>query len=710
MKLPRLCLLALALASFLAVPAAAEVPSMLSYQGVLTDASGSAVPDGIYSITFSIYDDPLGDPVPWSETRNVQVYKGIFSVVLGEINPITIPFDRPFWIALSVAGQPELLPRMQLTSSPYSLNAREVNGASNLFPSEGNIGMGTKDPQARLHIVTDNYLCAIIDGHAGGSWASMRLNAAGVNSSPTYEYLQQGNYMARTYVNLSHDWKLQVGMTEAITASYASGNVGVGVGNPLERLDVAGAIRLGTTIESNAGTIRWTGSDFEGYDGASWKSFTSGGGGGLPSGTLGQTLRHDGSSWIANDNIYNDGTNVGIGTTNPQFRLHVNGLARFDVPTGQINVSTPGGWPGFIVYSQNGNRRDVVYDNNGMYLATSPSSAAASAANGIVIRENGRIGVGTYNPLERLHVGDAGPTYVNIEAPEYYAPGVKLSVNGDTKWSLLYHPSEQSLQFYKWDTGRLAYLTDTGVFILGSSDPFPVGRLQVQLPDPTGGEAAIAGYSYVTAPPSFGGNVGVLGSCSNDGVGGVGVYGEALGSYLGQMVGVYGYTDDGYGVISDGNLGMTGLAVSFVGTRDHGWRQVYTMGSPENWFEDFGSARLSGGEARVDIEGVFAQTVALNEGYHVFLTPLGDCALYVAEKDERGFTVKIVGGSAGTGAKDIAFDYRIVAKRSGHATQRLEAAEDPAAMEQRLRVGRAVTDRPHATAGDTRDARAVTGK
>ena len=198
-------------------------------------------------------------------------------------------------------------------------------------------------------------------------------------------------------------------------------------------------------------------------------------------------------------------------------------------------------------------------------------------------------------------------------------------------------------------------------------------------------------------------------SCSTDGAGGVGVYGEALGSFMGWMVGVYGYTNDGYGVISDGNLGMTGAAVSLVGTRDHGWRHVYTMGSPENWFEDFGSARLSGGEARVEIEPVFAQTVALGEGYHVFLTPLGDCSLYVAEKNERGFTVKVVGGSVGSAASDIAFDYRIVAKRSGYETKRLEAAEAPAAMQARLGVGSAMKDRPHAAAG-VRDTRAVTGK
>jgi hypothetical protein len=42
----------------------------------------------------------------------------------------------------------------------------------------------------------------------------------------------------------------------------------------------ARGITLGTSSSTTAGTIRWTGTDFEGYDGASWVSLTSGSGGG----------------------------------------------------------------------------------------------------------------------------------------------------------------------------------------------------------------------------------------------------------------------------------------------------------------------------------------------------------------------------------------------------------------------------------------------
>ncbi|MFA5083920.1 MAG: hypothetical protein WC475_00840, partial [Candidatus Paceibacterota bacterium] len=45
----------------------------------------------------------------------------------------------------------------------------------------------------------------------------------------------------------------------------------------------------------------------------------------LPSGTTGQTLRNNGTTWVANSIIYNDGTNVGIGKTPGSYALDVNG-------------------------------------------------------------------------------------------------------------------------------------------------------------------------------------------------------------------------------------------------------------------------------------------------------------------------------------------------------------------------------------------------
>src|ERR1019366_8679796 len=63
----------------------------------------------------------------------------------------------------------------------------------------------------------------------------------------------------------------------------------------------------------------------------------------------------------------------------------------------------------------------------------------------------------------------------------------------------------------------------------------------------------------------------------------------------------------------------------------------------------------------------FAQTVNSGVEYHVFLTPKGDCkGLYVTNETTDGFEVRELGG----GTANIAFDYRIVARRKGYETIR----------------------------------------
>jgi hypothetical protein len=117
-----------------------------------------------------------------------------------------------------------------------------------------------------------------------------------------------------------------------------------------------------------------------------------------------------------------------------------------------------------------------------------------------------------------------------------------------------------------------------------------------------------------------------------------------------------------------GNLTCNGSITAAV--HAGGSRQVAlnTISSPEHWFEDAGSGRLSNGEAIVNIEAVFGETVNTGVEYHVFLTPNGDCkGLYVSQKSPTSFVVRELGG----GHSSIAFDYRIMAKRVGYEKVRL---------------------------------------
>ncbi|MGO9084168.1 MAG: hypothetical protein ACLQBK_03000 [Candidatus Sulfotelmatobacter sp.] len=95
---------------------------------------------------------------------------------------------------------------------------------------------------------------------------------------------------------------------------------------------------------------------------------------------------------------------------------------------------------------------------------------------------------------------------------------------------------------------------------------------------------------------------------------------------------------------------------------------LYAVQSPENWFEDFGSGKLSNGSGVIVLEPTFAQTVNTGRDYHVFLTPKADCkGLYVTNETAAGFEVRELGG----GTSNAAFDYRVVAKRRGYENIRL---------------------------------------
>ena len=117
------------------------VPRILNYQGKLLDSTGVGITDTV-SMTFSIYTTETGGTPIWSETRNVEVIQGLFSVILGTVNPFptTMDFSSQYFLEVSVNG--ETFPaRERLTASPYAIRSMYAEKSIQAISSEANPGL-----------------------------------------------------------------------------------------------------------------------------------------------------------------------------------------------------------------------------------------------------------------------------------------------------------------------------------------------------------------------------------------------------------------------------------------------------------------------------------------------------------------------------------------------------------------------------------------
>lgn len=136
----------------LVMSANAQVPTTFSYQGMLCDMAGNAVPDGVHSVALSLYDVPTGGAPLWSEAQMVTTIGGVFTVLPGSVTPITIACDRPLYLGISIDEGTQLVPRTLLTAVPYARVAAEALTARSLAPGASGVVTAVNAVQGAVQI------------------------------------------------------------------------------------------------------------------------------------------------------------------------------------------------------------------------------------------------------------------------------------------------------------------------------------------------------------------------------------------------------------------------------------------------------------------------------------------------------------------------------------------------------------------------------
>ena len=104
-------------------------PPLIRHEGTLTDASGNPAPDQTLSMRFRICTAETKGTVLWTEVQEVDVMNGAYSVLLGLVTPFPATLfanTSPRWLEVKAGTSPPL-PRQQLASVPYALNAETLD-------------------------------------------------------------------------------------------------------------------------------------------------------------------------------------------------------------------------------------------------------------------------------------------------------------------------------------------------------------------------------------------------------------------------------------------------------------------------------------------------------------------------------------------------------------------------------------------------------
>jgi hypothetical protein len=707
------------------------VPTLINFSGTITDINGKPL-SGVRGVTFLLYKDSDGSISPlWTETQNVQAdSRGHYTVVLGSTTSQGLPKDlfasgEARWLGVQPEQQSEQ-PRVLLLSVPYALKAADAETIGGL-PASAFVLAGSSNATA-----------------AAGSKST--ASAATPASKPASAQATMDVTTTGGTLNTLPLWTTSTNVQSSAlsqTGSGAAAKIGVATTAPAATLDVAGKGDIRDTLtlfpKGTDPTLAISGTIFK-VDQTGKMTFIAG-----------QTFPGAGTltgiTTAAGSGLSGGGTSGTLSLKVPSAGITNTML---QTPTITVTANAAGGVtaPGLMTLGGSytlglkpcTTKQILQFSGTAWNCSNAGTGTVTSVASGTGLTGGPVTGSGTLK-IDPTIVPElaAANTFTNTNTVNANSSNPALSVSNGTGVGINVVPGSgadgiditgtgeigvfSSAQYGGWFEGTTVGLeginnSDFNLFAASYAFEFGPTTTTIGLWASSASPIGIGTYSEAESASVEGaeaGNfaTGIWGDTSQTAGNGVLATADdgnsvfALNNSDGFATGFFGnattaFSDDpvlqtqglGFGGICtidvSGNLSCSGSFASSVAVAG-GSRKVALSGisSPENWFEDIGSGQLANGEAVVNIEPVFGETVNTSVDYHVFLTPNGDCkGLYVTQKSAASFIVHELGG----GNSNITFDYRVVAKRRGFETVRL--TDKTKVMTPSSKLSRTVRRRP----------------